>query len=416
MSLAAKAEALRRRLNLPEGPPVQIVDQAVEHLGLADELKDMSLADKAEACCRQVGLSEEELGAVERALEAAAKKVAASTAAAKKVAATTAAAWCNGGRNAAEVEVTSGAHFYALALSPDGARLVGAGSVAAKNEVAVYEPSETGCKVVNLLQGPTAGVLCVAIDSAHIVAGDRGPVRSTGGWRPSAGDIHLWNAQTFEPLGKLPKQHSDAVTAVAVHGDQLVSGSHDKTAKLWSLSARAVTATLAEHTGTKTGSVMGVAVSDAAIATGSGDKTARLWSREGGASRHTLQHPNQVNGVAMAGDELVTGCYDKIVRTFSVASGQLTRELRGHTAAVTCVALSGSMMVSGSNDKTVKVWARTGEASAKCDATLEGHGGGVKGVVAGAGWVASQSRGEPGQLIVWRPEHGREAGGCCVLL
>ena len=94
-----------------------------------------------------------------------------------------------------------------------------------------------------------------------------------------------------------------------------------------------------------------------------------------------------------------------------MASGQLTRELRGHTANVWCVALSGSMVVSGGPDKTVKVWALTGEASAECVATLEGHSAWVRGVVAGAGWVASQNRGE---LIVWRP--GREAGGCCVLL
>ena len=45
----------------------------------------------------------------------------------------------------------------------------------------------------------------------------------------------------------------------------------------------------------------------------------------------------------------------------------------------------------------------TGEASAECVATLEGHRGSVRGVVAGAGWVAGQSDGESGELIVWRP-------------
>ena len=94
------------------------------------------------------------------------------------------------------------------------------------------------------------------------------------------------------------------------------------------------------------------------------------------------------------------------MRTFSVASGQLTRELRGHTGYVACVALSGSMVLSGGWDKTVKVWALTGEASAECVATLEGHSKVVKGVIAGAGWVASQSApygGGDGELIVWRP-------------
>ena len=68
-------------------------------------------------------------------------------------------------------------------------------------------------------------------------------------------------------------------------------------------------------------------------------------------------------------------------------------------------------VITASWDNTVKVWALTGPASAECVATLEGHSEVVKGVVAGAGWVASQSgyRGA-GELIVWRPRRGDANG------
>ena len=92
-----------------------------------------------------------------------------------------------------------------------------------------------------------------------------------------------------------------------------------------------------------------------------------------------------------------------MVRTFSVSTGQRTRELRGHTHAVLTVTLSGLMVASGSLDDKVKVWALTGEKTAECVATLEGHNGGllgVMGVVAGSDYVASESE---EKVIVWRP-------------
>ena len=60
------------------------------------------------------------------------------------------------------------------------------------------------------------------------------------------------------------------------------------------------------------------------------------------------------------------------------------------------------MVVSGDDDQVVKVWALTGEASAECVATLEGHSSLVSGVVVGPDFVASQAF-DDGEVIVWRP-------------
>jgi WD40 repeat protein len=141
-------------------------------------------------------------------------------------------------------------------------------------------------------------------------------------------------------------------------------------------------------------------MTDAAIATGSHNKSVRLWRVGGGASLLTLPHPDSVYDVALADDVLVTGCRDKVVRTFSVSTGVQTRTLRGHTEQVRAVALSGSMVVSGGDDKVVKVWALTGEESAECVATLEGHTNDVYGVAVGPDFVASQAY-KDSEMIVW---------------
>ena len=202
----------------------------------------------------------------------------------------------------------------------------------------------------------------------------------------------------------MPKEHSGAVFGLALLDDLLVSGSLDKMVKMWSVSARACRATLREHTL----DVIGVAVTEEAIATGSLDKTARIWPRDGGASRFTLLHPDWVFAVHIDGDTLATGCRDRVVRTWSVASGQLTRVLRGHGDSVYAVSLSGSVLVSGGKDERVRVWALgddAGECVATCHHVEQGGSNVVPGVAlsASGGFVASLGGGESGELIVWRP-------------
>lgn len=293
--------------------------------------------------------------------------------------------WRRGGRKAAEAKVECAGNFGGprLAMTPDGSLLVGAGSAASTEEASIY--SSADASVVLVLSGPSSAVYCIATDGEYIFGGC------------NDGSIYVWTVKG-EPVGELPNEHSIMLFSLAVLGDTLVSGSQDSTAKVWSFSARTCTATLSEHTGP----VYGVAVTAEAIATGSGDKTLRIWPVGGGASRHTKLHPADVWTVAMAGDLLATGCSDKVIRTFSVATGQLTRELRGCTGAVMSLALSGSMLVSGDAREKVKVWALTGEASAECVATLEGHSDMVRGVVAGPDFVASQAYGSA-ELLVWRP-------------
>ena len=249
--------------------------------------------------------------------------------------------WRGGGRKAAEAKVAVNyIDGQKLALSPDGSTLVSVGSAASKMEVTIYEAARA--RVTKMLSGPSQMVCCVAIDDKHIVCGD------------VFGNITVWSL-AGEPLEPLPKEHSGAVFGLALLGDLLVSCSNDNTVKLWSLSAQKVTHTLSEHTFF----VLSVAVTKDAIASGSADKTARIWPLDGGGSLHTLQHPNWVWAIAMAGNVLVTGCDDQVVRTFAVATGKPTRVLRGHTSLVYTVALSGSMVLSGGYDKKVKVWALT---------------------------------------------------------
>jgi len=116
-----------------------------------------------------------------------------------------------------------------------------------------------------------------------------------------------------EKLRRTLRGHSSWVTAVAIQGDTIVSGSVDMTVKVWDLAT--------------------------------------------GELRKTLRgHSSTVTAVAIQGDTIVSGSYDKTMNVWDLTTGELKETIEGHSSAVYSVAIQGDTIVSGSDDKTVKVW------------------------------------------------------------
>lgn len=114
------------------------------------------------------------------------------------------------------------------------------------------------------------------------------------------------------------------------------------------------------------------------LVSGSGDKTARMWDMESGACVFTLviddvaaRVPSDtsatagptdggVTSVVMSPDGkfLAAGSLDTIVRIWDASNGKLLDKLKGHKDSVYSVAFSpdGRFLVSGSLDKTLKMW------------------------------------------------------------
>jgi WD40 repeat protein len=92
---------------------------------------------------------------------------------------------------------------------------------------------------------------------------------------------------------------------------------------------------------------------DSRIVSGSGDKTVKIWNAATGEVENTLQgHSSYVTSVAFSvdGSRIVSGSYDKTVKIWNAATGEVENTLLGHSSYVTSVAFSvdGSRIVSGS--------------------------------------------------------------------
>jgi WD40 repeat protein len=162
------------------------------------------------------------------------------------------------------------------------------------------------------------------------------------------------------------KKHSSYVNSVAFHPKLplLATGSHDRTAKLWSFDPHGLArgnlsetciATLEGKQGHRQ-EVVSVAFhpTEPILATGSWDHTAKLW--------HFNPHGS-------ASDNMLATC----VATM--------KGIHGHTGAVTSVAFHPELplLATGSDDNTAKLWrfdpdgSEEDNMSATCVATLQGH-------------------------------------------
>ena len=173
------------------------------------------------------------------------------------------------------------------------------------------------------------------------------------------------------------------VMAVAVtpDGRRAVSGSDDRTLKVWDLEQGALLATLEGHGGW----VMAVAVTPDGrrAVSGSDDRTLKVWDLEQGALLATLEgHGDGVTAVAVTPDgrRAVSGSDDRTLKVWDLEQGALLATLEGHGDWVTAVAVTpdGRRAVSGSDDRHAEgVGPGAGRAAGDPGGPWRsGHGGG----------------------------------------
>lgn len=188
-------------------------------------------------------------------------------------------------------------------------------------------------------------------------------------------------------------RHTETILSVCISNDGtiLVSGSIDKTIKIWDVKTGSLIRTLKGHK--QTIQCVCISPDNNQIASGSRDNYVKIWDFHTGRTIYTLYEPGPeytlhgsgpkkfgwVNTVCYSSDNNKIASGSDCVKIWDAKTGSLINILDQHTKSVwsLCFSCDNSKIISGSLDHTIKIWdVYTGDLIR----TLEGHTNEILGV------------------------------------
>jgi WD40 repeat protein/serine/threonine protein kinase len=204
--------------------------------------------------------------------------------------------------------------------------------------------------------------------SVHHLQGHKGAVNSVclsddGALAISGSDdktVRLWDLKTGRRLHTF-RGHRRAVTSVCLSrdGQLMISGSWDRTVKLWDMKTRELVRTFEGH-GSGVNSVSLTGDNLYAIS-GSTDNSLRVWDMETGKCLHTFKgHTQAVTSVSVSQDGRVvlSGGWDHAMRMWDLKTGRCLRSFKAVSQPVTSVFTStdGRLAISANTDSKLRLW------------------------------------------------------------
>ncbi|UBF24634.1 serine/threonine protein kinase [Kovacikia minuta CCNUW1] len=251
----------------------------------------------------------------------------------------------------------------AIATSPNGQTLA-----SCSNDKTVKLWDWQSGELLQTLEGHTDWVRSVAFSPDGYLLASSSQDKSIRIWRVATGETlkvltghrHWVTAIGFQP--EKPQSREKYATLRQEFGRTIVSGSRDRTIRIWNEETGKVRLILEGHTAPV--NAIALAPNGKTLASCSDDTTIKLWDLDTGSLLHTLtNHEGAVNSVAISSDgkTLVSGSHDRTVKLWNLETATLLHTAT-HASWVWSVAISpnGSAIASGCWDGTVSIWVNTG--------------------------------------------------------
>lgn len=223
----------------------------------------------------------------------------------------------------------------------------------------------------NALDGHVDSVYCVQFDSEKIITGSRD--RTIKLWDSKTGDlIRTIGRSSNEDRNASNISHSGSVLCLEYDDEILITGSSDSSCIIWDMDKYRPIQQVYRHSG----GILDISMDKKHIVSCSKDNTVCVWYRSEyskyGLKRRLIGHNGPVNSVQLNGNHVLSAGGDACVILWSISNGARIREFKGNDRGLACVQLSpcGTKVFSGGNDACIRVWDIDTGA---CLNVLEGH-------------------------------------------
>lgn len=196
--------------------------------------------------------------------------------------------------------------------------------------------------------------------------------------------------------------HTGSINTVVFAADNrsFISGSDDKTIKLWQVSNGRAVRTFKGHNGAVT-SVMFMPDGEHIISTSEADKTLKIWNISSGTELDSIK-TGRITSTTMFPDasHILFGQFDGIISLWNPLEQKEMCQFKRHKGAIYSIAFSDiyNMVISASKDKTIKLWSLP---SCTEIATLEQHSKSINSVKLSPDNKYIISGSEDKTLILW---------------
>jgi WD40 repeat protein len=250
----------------------------------------------------------------------------------------------------------------------------------------IYNPKIFYCKLFKSLKGHQGDVLSVIISDGKIISGSQDKT------------IKVWDLNSGKLIYTL-SGHNSGIYSLAVTDNKLLSCSADRTIKIWDLNTAELKFTLLGHNS----HVYSLAVDKGRFASASIDKTIKIWDF---ATKKIIKVINtgeiSALSICISNEKLVAGLSDGTIKIWDLSSARLLTSYRENDESITSVCISNGVLITGSKDKTVRIW---NLENLDLINTLYGHKSPVWTVTVDTGRIISGS--EDKTVKIWNLEDGK---------
>ncbi|XP_071507403.1 uncharacterized protein [Diadema antillarum] len=204
-----------------------------------------------------------------------------------------------------------------------------------------YDGKIKQVKRVRRLQGHGDGVCCVMFDTRRLVTGsmDR--------------SIRVWDIRSGKSVRKLCG-HRGGVRCLQFDETHIISGSWDMSVKVWDAVKFELLAELSGHMGV----VSCLQFNNCHLVTGSHDSTIRIWCMESFQCLHIIEHHSHaVTCLDLQSQVIVSGSFDRTVKLTDVKTGACLHSMRHEKQdRITTIHCYEGQILAGTLTGNLMVW------------------------------------------------------------
>ncbi|EFA85369.1 hypothetical protein PPL_02372 [Heterostelium album PN500] len=196
-------------------------------------------------------------------------------------------------------------------------------------------------RCVKTLGGHKNGTICLGSTPNRLISGS------------ADGSVKIWDR--FEGTCVETIQTHSSVWCLQIVNGTLICGCVDGTMRVFDLNTSSCLRTMRGHTAPVRCLQAINHNGQELVVSGSYDKTIKVWDMDARCINTIRAHTHKINCLQYENGQLVSGSHDSLLKVWDM-NGQLIHTLQGHDNMIHCLQFKGNKLLSGSTDSTIRLW------------------------------------------------------------